>query len=116
MVKWFVNWFLSALALLVVAKVVPGVHVSGFSSALWAALVFGLVNATLGTLLKVVTLPLTVITLGLFVLVINAVMFKFAAWFAPGFSVFGFWAAFWGAFIMSLVSLVLRRLVWGHRA
>jgi putative membrane protein len=110
--RLIVNWILSALALLAVSYLVRGIHVDGFVTALWAALVIGLVNATLGALLKLITLPLTVLTLGIFWLVINALMLKFATWFAPGFSVSGFRAAFWGAIVLSLVNMFLRWLVW----
>ncbi len=113
--RWLVNLVLSAIALLVVARVVPGIHVRGFVAALWAALIIGVVNATLGTLAKVVTFPLTMLTLGLFWLVINALMLKFAAWFAPGFIVNGFWAAFWGALALSLLNAFLRWLIWPER-
>ena len=110
--RMIVNWILSALALLVVSYLVHGFHVDGFRSALLAALVIGLINATLGALLKLVTLPLTVLTLGIFWLVINALMLQFATWFVRGFSVAGFWAAFWGAIVLSLVNMFLRWLVW----
>jgi putative membrane protein len=110
-----INWLLSAIALLVVAHVVRGFHVAGFMNALWAALVIGLVNATLGALLKLITLPLTVVTLGIFWLVINALMLEFASWFAPGFRVAGFWPAFWGAIVLSLLNMFLRWLVWPKR-
>lgn len=110
--RWIVNWILSAVALLIVARVVPGIYVRSFSSALWAALVIGVVNATLGLLAKVVTFPLTMLTLGLFWLVINGVMLLFASQFAPGLRVAGFWAAFWGALVLSLLNGLLRWLVW----
>lgn len=113
--KLIINWILSAIALLVVAHVVNGFHVSGLASALWAAAVIGLVNATLGLLLKLITLPLTVLTLGIFWLIINAIMLEFASMFAPGFRVAGFWAAFWGAIVLSLVNMLLRWLVWPDR-
>ena len=110
--RWIVNWLLSAIALLVVAHVVPGIYVRGFASALWAALVIGVVNATLGLLAKIVTFPLTMLTLGLFWLVINGLMLEFASLFAPGLWVAGFWAAFWGALVLSLLNAFLRWLVW----
>ena len=106
-----INWFLSALAVWVVAQVVPGFHVSGVAAALVAALVIGFVNATLGTLLKVFTFPLTILTLGIFWLVINALMLKLAAaLLSPAFRVDTFAAAFWGAIILSLVNMLLRWL------
>jgi putative membrane protein len=105
------HWLLSALSLLIVARLIPGIQVSGFLTALLAALVIGLVNSTLGLILKVLTLPLTILTLGLFWLVINALMLELAAWLVPGFFVRGFLAAFLGAIVLSLVNLLLRYLV-----
>jgi putative membrane protein len=109
--RMILNWVLSALAVWLVSYIVPGVSVSGVTAALLAALVIGFVNATLGLLLKVVTFPLTVITLGLFWFVINALMLEVAAALVPGFAVRGFQAAFLGAIVLSLVNMVLRWLV-----
>ena len=110
--RLLLNWLLSAISLLIVAHVVPGFHLRGFVAALIAALVIGLVNATLGALLKIVTFPLTVVTLGLFWLIINALMLLFAsALLTPAFVVTGFWPAFWGAIVLSLVNMLLRALV-----
>jgi putative membrane protein len=110
--RLIVNWILSGVALLIVSYLVRGFYVTGFMAALWAALVIGLVNATIGALLKLVTLPLTVVTLGIFWLVINALMLQLASWFVPGFRISSFWAAFWGAIVLSLVNMFLRWLVW----
>lgn len=109
--RMLLHWLLSALSLLIVARLIPGIQVSGFLTALLAALVIGLVNSTLGLILKVLTLPLTILTLGLFWLVINALMLELAAWLVPGFFVRGFLAAFLGAIVLSLVNLLLRYLV-----
>ncbi len=106
--RLLINWLLSAVALLVVAHVVPGFYVSGFGAALFAAVVIGFVNATLGLFLKVVTFPLTILTLGLFWLVINAMMIELASAFSPGFRVASFAAAFWGAIVLAIVNLLLR--------
>ena len=106
------HWFLSALSLVIVAHIVPGFHVRGFGSALIAALVVGLVNATLGFFLKVLTLPLTFLTLGLFLFVINALMLKLAAALVPGFAVQGFLPALLGAIVLSVVSFVLKSLAY----
>jgi putative membrane protein len=106
-----VHWLLSALSLLVVAYLVPGVEIRSFGTALVAAVVIGLVNATLGFVLKILTLPLTIVTFGLFLIVINALMLSFAAMLVPGFSVDGFGAALLGAIVLSLVSFVLRGLI-----
>jgi putative membrane protein len=108
--KLIVRWLLSAIALLIVARVVPGFHVRGLPSALVAALIIGLVNGTLGLLLKLITLPFTILTFGLFLLVINALMLEFASWFVPGFEIRGFAPAFWGALILSLINMAVRRL------
>jgi putative membrane protein len=105
------NWVLSALAVWIVAHVVPGIYVSGAVAALIAALVIGFVNATLGLLLKILTFPLTFITLGLFWFVINALMLELASALVPGFQVHGFLAAFLGAIVLSLVNMMLRWLV-----
>jgi putative membrane protein len=104
------NWLLSAISLLVVAHLVPGFYVRSFTAALVAALVIGLVNATLGLLLKVITFPLAILTLGIFWWVINALMLLFASHFVRGFEVRGFWPAFWGAIVLSLLNMVLKGL------
>jgi putative membrane protein len=80
-----VNWLLSAISLVIVAAIVPGIEIAGFGTALIAAVVIGFVNATLGFLLKIITFPLTLVTLGAFLIVINALMLKVAAAVMPGF-------------------------------
>src|SRR5215510_12094795 len=102
MVNLLINWLLSAVSLMVVAHVVRGFNVTSFGTALIAAIVIGLVNATVGLVLKIVTFPLTLITLGIFWFVINALMLKLAAAFVPGFAIQGFMPAFWGAIVLSL--------------
>jgi len=110
--RLLLNWVLSAVAVWVVAQLVPGVSVRGAGSALIAALVIGFINATIGFVLKVITFPLTLVTLGLFWLVINALMLELAsALLAPGFQVQGFLAAFVGAIVLSLVNLLLKAIV-----
>jgi putative membrane protein len=109
--RLLLNWLLSAISLLIVSKVVPGFHVHGFAAALIAALVIGLVNATLGFFLKIITLPLTLLTLGIFWWVINALMLMLAsALLAPNFLVRGFWPAFWGAIVLAVINMVLKSL------
>jgi putative membrane protein len=105
------HWILSALCLLLVAHFVPGFFVRGFATALIAAVVIGLVNATIGMLLKIITFPLTILTFGVFWLLINALMLKFAALFVPGFEVRGLWPAFWGGLILSLLNMIVRQLL-----
>jgi putative membrane protein len=111
MVALLLHWLISAVSLLIVAYIIPGIAVRGFGTALIAAVVIGLVNATLGFILKIVTLPLTLLTFGLFLLVINALMLQLASYLVPGFAVSGFWSAFFGAIVLSLVSMVLRSLI-----
>jgi putative membrane protein len=108
---WIIHWLLSALALLLVARVVPGIFVQGFGAALLASVIIGFINATLGAFLKFVTFPLTVLTLGLFWWIINALMLMLAAALVPGFRVNGFGPAFLGAIVLALLNLVLRWLV-----
>src|SRR5580700_3733371 len=105
--RLLLNWLLSAVSLLIVSHLVPGLEVRGFGSALIAALVIGLVNATIGFFLKLITFPLTILTLGLFWWVINALMLIFASNFVPGFIVRGFWPAFWGAIVLALINMLL---------
>ena len=111
MVRLLLRWLASAAALIIVSQIVPGITVTGFGAALWAALVIGLVNATFGVLLKILTFPLTILTLGIFWFVINALMLELASAFVPGFHVAGFVAAFLGAIVLALVNLVMRWLV-----
>jgi putative membrane protein len=91
-----------------VAHVIRGFDVTDFASALIAALAIGLVNATLGSLLKLLTFPLTLVTFGIFWFIINAVMLKLVAAFVPGFSIQGFLPAFFGAIVLSLVNLFMK--------
>jgi putative membrane protein len=111
MVALLLHWLISAVSLLIVAYIIPGIEVRGFGTALIAALVIGLVNATLGLILKILTLPLTLLTFGLFLFVINALMLQLASYLVPGFAVSGFWSAFFGAIVLSLVSMVLRSVI-----
>ena len=111
MTRLLAHWVLSALCLLLVAHFVPGFFVQGFGTALIAAVVIGLVNGTVGMLLKILTFPLTIITFGIFWLVINALMLKFAAMFVPGFEVRGLWPAFWGGLILSVLNMIVRQIL-----
>jgi putative membrane protein len=108
MVRLLVQWLLSAVALLVVSNLVPGFYVKGLGPALEAALVIVLLNATLGFILKIVTFPLSILTLGLFLLVINGLMILLASSIVRGFHVNGFWPAFWGALVLALLGMLIR--------
>ena len=105
--KLLLKWLLSACALLGVAYLYPGVEIQSLTSALVAALVIGLFNLVLRPVLLVLTLPVTVVTLGLFLFVINALMFWFAAGILEGFHVRDFYAALWGSLIYSVLGLLI---------
>lgn len=111
MIRLLANWLLSAVAMLIVSRLVPGFHVATLGTALVAALVFGLLNMTLGLVLKLVTLPLTILTLGVFLLVVNAFVLELASGFVRGFRISSFSAAFWGALVLALVQMLFRFLV-----
>lgn len=104
-------WILNAVALLIVAYLLPGISVASFGAALIAALVLGLLNTLVKPVLVLLTLPITIVTMGLFLLVLNALVFWFAGSVLKGFHVAGFWWALGGAIIYSLVSGLLSRLL-----
>jgi putative membrane protein len=108
---FLLRWVLSALSLLVVGRLVPGFQVQGFGTALLAALVLGFLNATLGAVLAVLTFPLTLLTFGLFDFVVMAFIIWIVTAVVPGFTVTGFFPAFFGAIMLALVSTLLRHLV-----
>ena len=105
-----VHWLISAASLMIAAYLIPGIQLQGIGPALIAPIVIGLVNATIGFIVKLITFPITILTLGIFLLVINALMLMFAAYLVPGFAVAGFWPAFFGAIVLSIVSMILRSL------
>ena len=109
--KLLLTWALSACALLLVAYLYPGVQVVSFVSALIAAAVIGLFNMLLRPVLVILTLPVTVVTLGLFLFVINALLFWAAAGVLDGFHVSGFWAAMLGSLIYSALMLLVNAVV-----
>lgn len=102
--NFFLHWFITALALAVAARIVPGIHVSSIPILLFAALVLGGVNAVVRPVLVVLTLPITVLTLGLFYLVLNGAAFALAAALTPGFTTASFGSAVGGALIVGVVS------------
>ena len=106
-VNLLIRWACSAAALFAVAYVVPGISVSGVKAAFVAALVIGLINSTLGVVIKFFTFPLRFLTLGIFSLVVNALMLMLAAYLVDGFAVNGFIAAFLGSIALSIVNWVL---------
>jgi putative membrane protein len=106
-----IHWLLSGVALLVVARIIPGIQVEGISAALIAALVIGLVSATVGLILKIVLLPFIILTLGILYFLINGLMLKLASQFVPGFRVDGCLPAVLGSILLTIVNYFLNRLV-----
>lgn len=110
MIGFLLHLILTAGAILIVAHLVSGVVVSGFGSALIAALVLGLVNAIVKPVMIVLTLPLTILTLGLFLFVVNALMLWLVAVVVPGFHIRGFWAALVGSLLLTLLNILIDRI------
>lgn len=108
-------WLINALALLALPYVFDSIKVEGFYTAMIVALVLGLVNAVLRPILVLLTLPVTILTLGLFVLVINGLLFWFVASFIEGFTVAGFWPAVLGALVYSVISWLCSALLLGRK-
>jgi putative membrane protein len=105
-----IHWLLSGVALLIVSWILPGIEVDGFGAALIAALVIGLVSATVGFVLKLVLLPFIILSLGLVYFVINGLMLKLASEFVPGFRVIGCLPAVLGSILLTIVDYVLSRV------
>ncbi len=103
-----------AAGLWVASKIVPGVAIDDGWSLLWAALVLGIINAIVRPVVILLTLPLTILTLGLFLLIINAGMLSLAAWMLEGMTVAGFWPAFFGAIVVSLVAWIVTWFIGGQ--
>jgi len=111
--KILLHWVVSALAILVSAFVLPGVHVAGFVTALLLAVALGAINVVVRPVLVLLTLPITVVTFGLFLLVINTLMIMLASWIVPGFTIDGFWWALVFGVVLSVVSSLLDSMVLG---
>jgi putative membrane protein len=104
-------WLVNTVSLIAVAYLMPSISVASFWTALIAALVLGLLNAVIRPILVILTLPATILTLGLFIFVINGLLFWFVGSFIEGFHVEGFWAGFFGAIVYSLISWLLSALI-----
>lgn len=104
---WLLSWLLNSAALLVADYFIESIQISGFTAALMAAVVLGLVNTFIRPILVFLTFPMTVLTLGLFILIINAITFGIVGWLVPGFKIYSFAGAFMGAIITGAVSWVL---------
>ena len=111
MTKFILRWIINAIAIFLAIKFVPGIHLASLLSIIWLALIFGLVNAFLRPLLKLLTCPLIVLTLGLFTLLLNAFLFWLTGQIGQAFGIAltfdGFWPIFLGALVISIVSIVL---------
>lgn len=105
--NFLLQWLVSGLAIIITAYLLPGVRVTGFFAALVTALILGLINAFIRPVLILLTLPLNILTLGLFTLVINALLIMLAAAIIPGFSVQGFWWALLFGLVLAVISYVL---------
>jgi len=104
-------WLINAIALLALPWLLPSIHVASFATALWVALVLGLINTLIRPVLLLLTLPVTLLTLGLFIFVINGMMFLLAARLLDGFVVDGIWAGVLGSTIYSVISWLLTKLL-----
>jgi putative membrane protein len=115
MLSFFLTWVVAAVSLVITANIVPGITVVSFPAAMLAAVVIGFVNAVVRPILTLLTLPLSIITLGLFLFVVNAISLSLASWlagaFSIGFAVNGFWPALFGAIVLSFVSGLIGRFV-----
>ena len=109
-----IRWLISGCGLLLVGYLVPGIEVEGLFFALLAAALLGILNAVVRPVLLLLTLPLTVLTLGLFILVINGLMFMMLAWLLPGIHIQGFWSAFAGALLFGIIGWVTNSFINEH--
>ena len=111
MLFFIVRWIISALLLILTSYIIPGLMVANFWTALIAAIILGLINAIIRPILIVLTLPVNILTLGLFTLVINGLLFWLAASFLKGFTVTGFWPAFFAALVYGLLTIFVNHLL-----
>jgi len=108
MKKWIINLLISAGAVYFAAWILEGIHINNFITAIIVALILGFLNRFVKPVLKILTIPVTIITLGLFLLVLNVLMVYIADWFISGFSVEGFWSALFFALIVGLINSLLK--------
>lgn len=106
-----IRWLILSAAIIVASYMIDGIHVSGFLSACFAAAVLGILNVFFRPVLIILTLPINILTLGVFTFLINALMLKMASGAIPGFNVYGFWAAIWGSLVISAVNWLLNALI-----
>ena len=111
MFRAIIHWVLSAIALMVTTRLISGFYINDVQSALIAALVIGILNATLGFVLKVLTFPFAIVTFGLFLLAINAAMIMLASHLVDGFVVYGWVPAFWAAAVLAVLGVLIRMVM-----
>ena len=107
--EFFLRWFVTAVSVFVAAGIVPGIDYTSFTGLAFASLLLGIINALVRPLLLILCLPLILVTMGLFILVLNALLLWLVSGILPGssFTVSGFWAAFWGGLVISMISWIL---------
>ena len=110
-----VKWILFAFLIMFIAWVLPGITITGFLSAMFVVLVLSLVNIFIRPLINFISLPLNFLTLGIFSLIVNALLFLLVAKFSPGFEIDGFWNGFWGALILSVLSPMIDKVKIGKK-
>ena len=110
MLHWILSLVISAVILLIISRIVTGFELDGFGPALIAALIIGVVNAIVRPVLAFLTLPLIILTLGLFLFVLNALMLKLTSALVPGFRIRGFMPAIWGALLLAVANLIIDRI------
>jgi putative membrane protein len=106
--KWIINLLISAVVVYFAAWLLPGIHIGSFVSAVVVALVLGFLNRFVKPVLKILTIPITILTLGLFLLILNVLLIYFTDWLISGFSVDGFWSALFFALIVGLINSLLK--------
>lgn len=108
MLQWaIIGTFINALALYITSYFISGIQINGLKTLVISALVVGLVNTFIKPIAQIISLPLSLLTFGIFALIVNAAMLQLAAAFVPGWHIDGFWAAFWGAIVLSIVSAII---------
>ncbi|ACK68845.1 membrane protein of unknown function [Gloeothece citriformis PCC 7424] len=114
MPEFLITWIVTAVSLIITANLIPGIVIASWTTAAIAAIVLGLVNAIVKPILILLTLPLTILTLGLFLLIVNAISLSLVAYFTPGFDISSFWDALIGSIVLSFVTWIINLLL-GNR-
>ena len=108
--NFFVKWMLLALLIMLIAWIIPGITISGFLSAMFVVVIMSILNVLIRPIIEFISLPLNLITLGLFSLITNTLLFLLIAKFSPGFTIEGFWSGFWGAIILSIFTPIIDKI------